>query len=84
MHGQNILYLATEFSSDCLMVLLQHCRKLFVGASRERSDKNPLHLAAANSSASAAKILVANGFKGFRSKDESENTPMHIACMKGI
>ena len=86
MLGQNLLSLATEFSLDCLELLLEHSEDILAANndSKDSFGRTPLHLASANADPSAAKLLVLNGFKGFRDQDEFGYTPFQIACMKGL
>ena len=86
MLGQNLLSLSTEFSLECLRLVLDVSKDI-IASSTDLADtfgRVPLHLAAANTETSALKLLVHHGFKDFRYLDNLGYTPLHIACMKGI
>ena len=89
MHGQNIIHLATEYSKECLEILLFGPLGDIANHYIEEKDyfqNTPLHLAAANvTSDCASKILkCSENIESFLLvKDLSGNTPLHIVCQKG-
>ena len=82
MLGQNLLGLAIEFG---MHHSLEHQIKTFhhLRDAKDGFGRTALHIAAANTKADAADLLVKNGFDGFRERDDLGLTPLHIACQNG-
>ena len=82
MFGQNLLSLAIEFE---MLHALEHHIKTFhhLRDAKDGFGRTALHIAAANTKADAADVLVKNGFDGFGEKDDAGLTPLHIACQNG-
>ena len=86
MLGQNGVSLSAEFHLECLKLILEYSKDIHASGTdlADTFGRVPLHLAAANTEASAVKLLVQHGFQNFKSLDDLGCTPLHLACMKGI
>ena len=87
MHKQNVLHLATEYSYDCLEVLLftslTNVRKHIID--EDHWNYTALHLSAQNSTTNCASIIldsVENVRDVLTIKDRHGNTPLHIVMQK--
>ena len=86
MRDQNILHLATEYSKECLDVLLSGdmkvSRKKEYLRSRDGLEKTPLHLAASNATRECV-ITILNAdvctLEDVDAKDIDGNTPLHLS-----